>query len=327
MSAEPPAPRPAENKQSSSPPAPRGSSPAPKPPGFRPSRRWIIFALALLAFNFYLGSRANQPPSRVRVPYGPFFLDQVRAGHVKQITSKGTAIQGTFTQKERYAKSKPTTRFRTEIPAFADNNALSHLLQEKQVIVNAQPLDTGAPWWQNLLLGFGPTILFVLLLFWLMRRAGNVQNMLGSFGRSRARRYQPSGDRVTFADVAGIDEAKAELSEVVDFLRHPEEYRRLGGRIPHRVLLAGPTCSTRHCFAPVVSIAASPFSRRIARAARRSCECTRVPSPSHPMSTSGGSRRPRRAWSVPTSRTSSTRRRCSQRGGTTTKWRRPTSPT
>src|SRR5947199_111016 len=143
MSAEPPAPRPAENKQSSSPPAPRGSSPAPKPPGFRPSRRWIIFALALLAFNFYLGSRANQPPSRVRVPYSPFFLDQVRAGHVKQITSKGTAIQGTFTQKERYAKSKPTTRFRTEVPAFADNNALSRLLQSKGVIVNAQPLDTG----------------------------------------------------------------------------------------------------------------------------------------------------------------------------------------
>src|SRR5947199_2857241 len=239
MSAEPPAPRPAENKQSSSPPAPRGSSPAPKPPGFRPSRRWIIFALALLAFNFYLGSRANQPPSRVRVPYSPFFLQQVTAGHVDEITSKGTAIQGTFTQKERYGKAKPTTRFRTEIPAFADNNALSQLLQSKGVVVNAEPLDTGAPWWQNLLLGFGPTILFLVLLFWLMRRAGNVQGMLGAFGRSRARRYQPSGDRVTFADVAGIDEAKAELSEVVDFLRHPERYQQLGGRIPHGVLLSG----------------------------------------------------------------------------------------
>ena len=63
--------------------------------------------------------------------------------------------------------------------------------------------------------------------------------MLGSFGRSRARRYEPSGDRVTFADVAGIDEAKAELSEVVDFLRHPEKYSRLGARIPHGVLLSG----------------------------------------------------------------------------------------
>src|SRR5881392_273649 len=272
MSAEPPAPRPAENKQSSSPPAPRGSSPAPKPPGFRPSRRWIIFALALLAYNFYLGSRANQPPSRVRVPYSPFFLDQVRAGHVKQITSKGTAIQGTFTQKESYSGSKPTTRFQTEIPAFADNNALSRLLQRKGVIVNAQPLDTGAPWWQNLLLGFGPTLLFIFLLFWLMRRAGNVQNVLGSFGRSRASRYQPSGDRVTFADVAGIDEAKEELSEVVDFLRHPEKYQKLGGRIPHGVLLSGPPGTGKTLLAravageanaPFFSIAASEFVEAI----------------------------------------------------------------
>ena len=189
------------------PPAPRGSTPNRESPRFRPSRWWIAFFLVLLGLNFYFSSRATQPPARVRVPYSPFFLDQVRAGHVKQITSKGTAIQGLFTQKVKYQHAKPTTRFRTEIPAFANNDALSKLLQEKRVTVNAQPLDTGAPWWENLLLGFGPTILFVLLLFWLMRRAGNVQNVLGSFGRSSARRYQPSGDRVTFADVAGIDEA------------------------------------------------------------------------------------------------------------------------
>jgi cell division protease FtsH len=261
-----------EQKSSSAPPAPRGSSPSPRRSRFLPSRGWILFALALLAFNFYLGSRATQPPSRVRVPYSPFFLQQVRAGHVEQITSKGTAIQGTFTQKERYQDSKPTTRFRTEIPAFADNDALSHLLEQKGVVVNAEPLDTGAPWWQNLLLGFGPTILFIGLLFWLFRRAGNVQNMLGSFGRSRARRYQPSGDRVTFADVAGIEEAKAELTEVVDFLRHPDKYRKLGGRIPHGVLLSGPPGTGKTLLAravageadvPFFSMAASEFVEAI----------------------------------------------------------------
>src|SRR5690348_18044543 len=73
-----------------------------------------------------------------------------------------------------------------------------------------------------------------------MRRAGNAQSVLGAFGRSSARRYEPSGARVTFADVAGIEEAKQELTEVVDFLRHPEKYRKLGGRIPHGVLLSGP---------------------------------------------------------------------------------------
>jgi cell division protease FtsH len=243
------APREERDTNANAPPAQRGSTPNQPQPGsppnqpqfprFRFSRRWIVFALVLLAVNFYIGSRATQPQSRVRIPYSPFFLNQVSAGHVKEITSKGTAIQGTFTQKVKYRKEKPTTRFRTEIPAFADDNALSRLLQKKGVVVNAQPLDSGAPWWQNLLLGFGPTILFLALLFWLFRRAGNVQNVLGSFGRSRARRYQPSGDRVTFADVAGIDEAKQELTEVVDFLRHPEKYRKLGGRIPHGVLLSG----------------------------------------------------------------------------------------
>jgi cell division protease FtsH len=257
----------------SPPPAPRGSTPTtPQLPRFGMSRRWILFALALLAFNFYLGSRATQPTSRVRVPYSPFFLSQVSAGHVKEITSKGTAIQGTFKQKEQYAGSKPTTLFRTEIPAFANNDALSKLLEEKGVVVNAEPLDTGAPWWQNLLLGFGPTILFLVLLFWLMRRAGNVQNILGSFGRSRARRYQPMGDKVTFADVAGIDEAKTELSEVVDFLRHPEKYQKLGGRIPHGVLLSGPPGTGKTLLAravageaevPFFSLAASEFVEAI----------------------------------------------------------------
>src|SRR5207248_2259531 len=183
-------------------------------------------------------------------------------------TSKGTAIQGTFTQPERYAGSKPTRLFQTEVPAFANTDELSRLLQRHQVTVNAKPLDTGAPWWENLLLGFGPTILFVFLLFWLMRRAGNVQNVLGSFGRSSARRYQPSGDRVTFADVAGIDEAKDELNEVVDFLRNPGKYRKLGGRIPHGVLHSGPPGTGKTLLAravageadaPFFSMAASEF--------------------------------------------------------------------
>jgi cell division protease FtsH len=266
-------------KNESAPPSPRGSTPSqprgstPSPPRFpRISRGWIVFALALLAFNFYLGSRVTQPESRVRVPYSPFFLKQVNAGHVESITSKGTAIQGTFTQKITYDDKKPTTRFRTEIPAFADNDALSQLLERKGVVVNAQPLDSGPPLWQSLLLGFAPTLLFILLLFWLLRRAGNVQNVLGSFGRSRARRYQPSGDKVTFADVAGIDEAKAELSEVVDFLRKPDKYRRLGGRIPHGVLLSGPPGTGKTLLAravageadvPFFSLAASEFVEAI----------------------------------------------------------------
>src|SRR6185503_7995556 len=189
----------------------------------------------LLGVDFLVTSRAMQPSERLRVPYSPYFLQQVRGDQVSSITSKGTAIEGSFKTKQRFRGSEPNDRFRTEVPAFANTDQLAQLLQEHGVIVNAEPLDSGPPWWQSLLFGFGPVILIVALLFWLSRRAGNAQNVIGSFGRSRARRYQPSGDKVSFADVAGIEEAKDELTEVVDFLRHPERYRRLGGRIPHGV--------------------------------------------------------------------------------------------
>jgi cell division protease FtsH len=262
-----------DDRPAQPPPAPRGSSPtSPQRPRFGLSPRWIVFFLVLLGVNLLITSLTMGPESRTRVPYSPFFLEQVRTGNVESITSKGTDIQGTFRKEVTFEDSKPTTRFRTEIPAFANTDELSQLLQENDVTVNAQPLETGAPWWQTLLFGFGPTILFVLLLFWLFRRAGNVQNALGAFGRSRARRYEPSGDKVTFADVAGIEEAKDELSEVVDFLRNPDKYRRLGGRIPHGVLLSGPPGTGKTLLAravageanvPFYSMAASEFVEAI----------------------------------------------------------------
>jgi cell division protease FtsH len=252
--------------------APRGPRlPAPQPPRFR-WRWWIAWLVGLLAINYFLAAHATKAPPRLRVPYSPFFLQQVTAGHVASITTKGTAVQGTFTLAESYAGSRTSKKFETEIPSFADTNALARLLQRKGVVVNAVPLDTGLPWWENLLVGFGPTILFVALIFWAMRRAGSMQNVLGSFGRSRARQYEPTGDKVTFADVAGIDEAKQELSEVVDFLRDAEKYRRLGARVPHGVLLSGPPGTGKTLLAravageanvPFFSMAASEFVEAI----------------------------------------------------------------
>jgi cell division protease FtsH len=255
-----------------SPMAPVGPTPPARKPGFRVSWQLIAFALGLFVINIWFGSHATQAPARIRVPFSPFFLNQVSLGNVTSITSKGTAIQGVFAHKQAYDGSKATTLFKTEIPAFANTDKLSALLESKHVVVNAQPLSTNGPWWENLLLSFGPTLLFLGLLVLLMRRAGNVQGMLGAFGRSRAKRYEPSGDRVTFADVAGIDEAKAELTEVVDFLRHPEKYRRLGGRIPHGVLLSGPPGTGKTLLAravageadvPFFSMAASEFVEAI----------------------------------------------------------------
>ena len=209
------------------------------PSGPRLSWRMVAFFAALLLFNFWLASNYNKPSAHTRVPYSPLFLTQVRAGNVEEITSKGTAIQGTFKRPVLHDKNK-INRFQTEIPAFANTDQLAALLQAKGVVINANPLSTGAPWWQNLLFGFAPTLLFIGLLFWIMRRAAaGAGGGLMSFGRSKAKRYEASEQRVTFADVAGIDEAKAELSEIVDFLKNPAKYSRLGGRIPRGVLLSG----------------------------------------------------------------------------------------
>jgi cell division protease FtsH len=239
--------------------AERGGKEAPRP-RFRFSWRLAALFAALLVVNYWIGSRAVQQASRLRIPYSPFFVDQVKKGDVVSITSKGTAIQGTFKAPTSYAGSKPATRFATEIPAFADTKSLSDLLESKAVVVNAKPLTGSVAWWESLLLSFGPTILFIGLLVLLMRRAGNVQGMLGAFGRSRASRYEPAAGRVTFADVAGIDEAKAELSEVVDFLRSPQRYVRLGARIPHGVLLSGPPGTGKTLLARAVAgEAEAPF--------------------------------------------------------------------
>src|SRR5207248_7996553 len=108
--------------------------------------------------------------------------------------------------------------------------------------------------------GCGPPLLSLLLIFWVCRRGGSVQGMPGASGRARARRYEPAGTRVTFADVAGIDEAKAELSEIVEFLKRPDKFRRLGGRIPRGVLLSGSPGTGKTLLARAVAGAADvPF--------------------------------------------------------------------
>jgi len=232
---------------------------------------WLAFTAGLLAVNYIVGSWVTRAPARVRVSYSPTFLGAIHEGRVAEITSKGATIQGVFKQPQSYDGSKPSTRFQTEIPSFADTNALTRSLERARVVMNAQPIQSSLPWWENVLLNFGPTVLFVGLLVWLSRR-NTPQSLLGGFGRSSARRYTPSRDRVTFADVAGIDEAEDELSQVVDFLREPDKYRRLGGRIPHGVLLSGEPGTGKTLLAqavageadvPFFSLAASEFVEAI----------------------------------------------------------------
>jgi len=241
-------------RQSPPPPGWRITGPggrAPAGPAGRPPRpptgRWLVIALVLglLALNLVLSYEYQKPASRVQIPYSPTFLAQVRANNVSQISTTGDSIQGNFRRAVKYpqnsATATPTTLFSTQVPSFANNTQLSQLLEQHNVTINAHPASTGPSLWSELLFGFGPTILLVLLFVFLMRRAASAGGPGGlmSFGRSRARRVEGSDQRVTFEDVAGIDEAKEELTEIVDFLKNPQKYVRLGGKIPRGVLLSG----------------------------------------------------------------------------------------
>jgi cell division protease FtsH len=211
------------------------------------SRRFIALILGLLALNFVVAFITGGPEKHTPVPYSPFFLEQVRAGNVQEISSRAETIQGDLKRKATFTppggKAKTVDLFETEVPSFVETRGLTELLESKGVVLNAQPPDSGRSFLATLFLGFGPTILLVGLFIWLMRRqmGGGSGGVLGGFGRSTARRVAPgSENRVTFDDVAGIDEAENELVEIVDFLKNPERYQKLGARIPRGVLLYGP---------------------------------------------------------------------------------------
>jgi cell division protease FtsH len=203
-------------------------------------RRLLVLLAVLFVLNSWLATLLPGGERPVRISYTPYFLAQVRAGNVKSIASQGDTITGRF----RRAVNPPgdashATTFTTVVPTFANKDQLSALLQKGNVEVNAEAPSEGRSLFVNLLIALLPTLLLVGALVWVARRA-SASGGIGGFGRSRAKRVERSNVRVTFDDVAGIDEAEDELVEIVDFLRNPDKYRRLGARIPRGVLLSGP---------------------------------------------------------------------------------------
>jgi cell division protease FtsH len=270
-----------------------GARPPEATDGRRPAHKrpstWLVALLLLLAIDWIL-VLAYQPSSqpRITVPY-TYFTQQIRAGNVASVTAQGSAIQGTFRHVVRYptpggttatsrkSTTTTTTLFSTNRPTFADDHLLS-ALQNEGATVTAKPISNGSSPLLTILGGILPTVLLVGFWIWIFQRyrgqmseGGGVGGMFG-MGGSKAHKYEATAQRTTFADVAGIDEAKDELQEVVDFLKHPDRYRRLGAEIPRGVLLSGQPGTGKTLLAravageanvPFYSISASEFVEMI----------------------------------------------------------------
>ncbi|MGW5329969.1 ATP-dependent zinc metalloprotease FtsH [Streptomyces sp. NPDC004014] len=215
-----------------------------RPGGGRRGGKWwgllvtavIVFLLAYLGLN-YLGQGSEPTISYTE------FSREVGAGNVAKIYSKGDAIQGQL----KSPRANPEgggdyTKFRTQRPAFADDRLWQNL-SSHNVTVTARPVVQERGLLSNLLISLVPIVLLVAVWIFIARRFGSgLGGAGGMFGRKpppRPVELQPGKARTTFADVAGIDEVKGELDDVVDFLKHPDTYRRMGAKLPRGVLLAG----------------------------------------------------------------------------------------
>jgi len=215
---------------------------------------WVIF-VSLMLTNYVVTSVFFGEPQSVAIPYS-VFRAQLEAGNIAELTSTGDSIRGRFKDAVTYpevatadgsrapstsatnrAKPRTSDRFRTERPVFADPG-LEARLEAQGVEVTA--IDQGASSLFTVLVNFGPTLLLIAGFLYISRRAtAAAGGGLFRLGQSRAQRYAEDSSKVTFDDVAGIDEAENELVEIVDFLKNPAKYQRLGGTVPKGVLLVG----------------------------------------------------------------------------------------
>lgn len=216
-----------------------------------PRSNWLVF-IALLVFNYFLVNLFFPGPQGPEPISYTTFRAELAKDNVEAIHTQGDSIEGKFKNAipwtppvaEGQAPPAPhnVENFTTILPLFVDPGLETELI-ERGVDIRATPIQTEASPLLTLLSAFGPALLIIGLYIWFFRRAAKQGGMPGGFGgigKSTARRFDKETEtRVTFADVAGIDEAENELIEIVDFLKNPEKYTRLGGTAPKGVLLVG----------------------------------------------------------------------------------------
>ena len=188
---------------------------------------WIVIAL-LLVFLFNLFQGTGPHPTAAAISYTKFTAD-VTAGQVRKVTFQGEKVTGELTTGQAFTSTVP-----------ANDTTLWTTLRDHGVDTSVMPADENVPWFLNLLVNWFPMLaIFGVWIFFLRQMQSGGGKAMG-FGKSRAKLLTERSGRVTFEDVAGVDEAKDDLKEIVDFLRDPQKFQRLGGRIPKGVLLVGP---------------------------------------------------------------------------------------
>ena len=197
-------------------------------PNYRNLALWAIIAVLLIAL-FNLFQTPQQRGASNQVAYSDFLHD-VSGGRVKSVTIAGQRISGT------YADNSQT--FQTYAPP--GDSQLVQKLQDKGVTINARPESDGSSSLFSILLSWLPMILILGVWIFFMRQMQSGSGRAMGFGKSKAKLLTEAHGRITFQDVAGVDEAKEDLEEIVEFLRDPQKFQRLGGKIPRGVLLVGP---------------------------------------------------------------------------------------